>query len=180
VKEKSILLVLLTLSTICTAQVLTPAAETRHSRRVTITYTHTFDDFDTNHRYDFDGGKAEFEQFVFSRVSFFGDFGGAVNSNFNAHYFTYRGGARYHIGAIHKIHPFAGAALGGANFTGLIGANLVQTDYSGFTWAVQAGADMPVKNRWGVRVKYEYQSLPFGPSGRDFWHNVEGGVSYRW
>ena len=179
-KERLIFLVALTLSTVCAAQVLNPAAETRHSRRVTLTYTHTFDDFDADHRYDFNGGKVEFEQFVLGRVSLFADFGGAVNSNYDAHYLTYRGGARYHIGAIHKIHPFAGAAVGGANFSGLIGNPLVQTDYDGVTWAIQGGADMPVKNRWGIRVKYEYQSVPFSPSGRDYWHNVEGGVSYRW
>jgi hypothetical protein len=180
VKEKIIFFSVLALSAVSAAQVATPEAEYRHARQVTITYMHTFDDFDSNHGYDFDGAKGEFEQYLSHHASMFGDFGGAANSQFSAHYLTYRGGARVRVGGIHEVRLFAGFALGGAHFNGPIGSPLVNTTYNGFTWAPQAGADIPLHHRWGIRVKYEYQSVPFGFSGRDFWHNAEGGVSYRW
>jgi hypothetical protein len=141
---------------------------------------HTFDDFASDHGYDFDGAKAEYEQFLNSHFSLFGDFGGAANSSYSAHYLTYRGGGRIIVGGLHEVRLFAGMAFGGAHFQGEIGSPLVETKYDGFTWAPHAGANIPLRNRWQLRVKYEYEGVPFGYSGRDYWHNLESGITYRW
>lgn len=78
-----------------------------------------------------------------------------------------------------RLEPYGQVLLGAARLTSNDYLYLQSGASTGFTYLLQAGVDLTVTRRWGVRPIYvENQYLPFGPIGSTY-RNIGAGVLYR-